>query len=109
MTKMELTALEKAHGMAVAALTLPVRDRSLRDQLRRSSVSVVLNLQEGAGRRGADRTHLWTVAYASAKEAQSAARLARDAGLAAREPADALLALLDAVAALTWRLVHPRR
>jgi four helix bundle protein len=106
---MELIALEKAHGMAVAALALHVRDRSLRDQLRRSSVGVVLNLQEGAGRRGADRTHLWTVAYASAKEAQRAARLARDAGLATRAPADALLEVLDAVAALTWRLLHPRR
>jgi four helix bundle protein len=106
---MELIALTKAHGMAVAALALHVKDRSLRDQLRRSAVSVVLNLQEGAGRRGADRTHLWTVAYASTKEAQRAARLARDAGLAAGQPADALLALLDAVAALTWRLLHPRR
>jgi hypothetical protein len=49
------------------------------------------------------------VAYASTKEAQRAALLARDAGLAAGQPADALLALLDAVAALTWRLLHPRR
>jgi four helix bundle protein len=106
---MKRIALEKAHGMAVMALKLAVRDRALRDQLRRSATSVVLNLQEGAGRRGADRTHLWTVAYASAKEAQRAALLARHAGLAAREPADALLALLDAVAALTWRLLHPRR
>jgi four helix bundle protein len=106
---MEFIALEKAHGMAVAALALRVTDRSLRDQLRRSAVSVVLNLQEGLGRRGGDRTHLWTVAYASVKEAQRAARLARDAGLAAAQPADGLLALLDAVAALTWRLLHPRR
>jgi len=106
---MELIALEKAHGMAVAALALGVKDRPLGDQLRRASVSVVLNLQEGAGRRGADRTHRWTVAYTSAKEAQRAVTLARDAGLALRGPADALLSLLDSVAALTWRLLHPRR
>jgi len=106
---MELIALEKAHRMAVDALALTVRGASLQDQLRRAAVSVVLNLQEGAGRRGADRTHLWTVAYASAKEAQRATRLARDAGLAAARPADSLLAALDAVAALTWRLLHPRR
>jgi four helix bundle protein len=106
---MELIALEKAHRMAVTALQLAVRDRTLRDQLRRSATGVPLCLQEGAGRRGADRTHLWTTAYGSAKEAWRAARIALDAGLAARGPAEALLAEIDAVAALTWRLLHPRR
>ena len=106
---MKLEVVERAHQMAVEAFALRIRGYSLQDQLRRAAASVVLNLQEGDGRRGADRIRLWTVAYASAKEAERAALLARDAGLASRALADSLLARIDAVAAMTWRLLHPRR
>ncbi len=99
-------ALEAA-GQAlalVAALSGPYR--SLADQVIRAAASVPANLAEGEGRRGRDRRRFYRIAYASAREVDSHLRLLAGAG--AVDPAETaeVLALLDRVRALTWRLVE---
>jgi four helix bundle protein len=42
----------------------------LRDQIERASLSVVLNLAEGSGRKGKDRLHHFRIAMGSLKEVQ---------------------------------------
>src|SRR5262245_31888341 len=52
-----------------AGMVLDRRLGTLRDQLDRASVSIVLNLAEGAGRRaGPDKAHFFTIARGSATE-----------------------------------------
>jgi four helix bundle protein len=87
----------------------PPAVRSLSDQTVRAATSVPLNLAEGAGRRGRDRLHHWRIAHGSALEARTALELlvaTRGVDPVAAATADALL---DRVAAMTWRLVYPRR
>ena len=53
---------------------LPVigrRDRDLEDQLRRAATSVLLNLAEGSGSRGGNRTLRYCTALGSARECQA--------------------------------------
>jgi len=87
----------------------PPRLRALTDQTVRAVTSVPLNLAEGAGRRGRDRTHHWRIAYGSALEARTALELVVAAGGVDAVSAAAADALLDRVAAMAWRLVHPAR
>ncbi len=99
-------ALEAA-GQAlalVAGLSGPYR--SLADQVIRSAASVPANLAKGQGRCGRDRRHFYRIAYGSARELDSHLRLLAGAG--AVDPAETaeVLALLDRVRALTWRLVE---
>ena len=44
------------------------RDRNLEDQLRRAATSVLLNIAEGAGVRGKNRTLRYSTALGSARE-----------------------------------------
>jgi four helix bundle protein len=44
------------------------RDRALADQMKRSAVSVISNLNEGARRRGKDRPQMWRTSSGSADE-----------------------------------------
>ena len=83
--------------------------RALTDQTVRAVCSVPLNLAEGAGRRGRDRVHHWRIAYGSALEARTALELLVTTGSVDAEAAEAADALLDRVAAMAWRLTHPRR
>ncbi len=55
-------------------------NRSLADQLTRAASSVLLNLGEGAERRGADRLHLYRVAAGSAAEVRCALEAAEALG-----------------------------
>ena len=83
--------------------------RSLADQTIRATTSVALNLAEGAGRCGRDRLHHWRIAYGSALEARTALELLVATGRVDPAAAATADALLDRVAAMTWRLMHPRR
>jgi len=83
--------------------------RALTDQTVRAVTSVPLNLAEGAGRRGRDRLHHWRIAYGSALEARTAVELLVATGSVDAEAAATAEAMLDRVAAMVWRLLHPAR
>ena len=106
-------AHDAARDAAIVVLRLvrhaPPALRTLTDQTVRAVTSVPLNLAEGAGRRGRDRLHHWRIAYGSALEARTALELLVTTGSVDAEAAEAADALLDRVAAMAWRLTHPRR
>jgi len=61
----------------LASTLLPTAQRVLRDQLERASVSIVLNLSEGCGRRARlDRAHFFAMARGSAMECAAIVNLA---------------------------------
>ena len=62
-------------------------DRNLADQLSRSSVSVALNLAEGAGACGGDKRRAYRIALREMREALEAIELARALGYAGRQSA----------------------
>jgi four helix bundle protein len=90
-------------------LPLPLPPRALTDQTVRAVTSVPLNLAEGAGRRGRDRVHHWRIACGSALEARTALEMLVATGSVDVEAAATADALLDRVAAMAWRSVHPAR
>jgi len=106
-------AHDLARDAAILVLELvrrsPSTVRTLTDQTVRAVTSVPLNLAEGAGRRGRDRIHQWRIAYGSALEARTALELLVATGSVDAESGAIADALLDRVAAMTWRLVHPGR
>ena len=106
-----LAVLDKALEAAGAAITLVMRVpaplKPIADQVIRSASSVPANLAEGHGRSGRDRTHLWRIAYASAKEVDSHLRLLARAGVVDGVKAEQAIETLDEVRAMTWRLLHP--
>src|ERR1041385_3997718 len=103
--------LGRAQRAAVAAVRL-VRGvggplATVADQIVRASVSVPLNLAEGAGRTGKDRMQHFRIAYGSARETSAAIVLLQELGAVDASGAGAVLGLLDQVQAITWRLTHP--
>ena len=86
-------------------VTAPLK--SVADQVIRSASSVAANLAEGHGRSGRDRTHLWKIAYASAKEVDSHLKLLARAGVVNGARAEEAIETFDEVRAMTWRLLHP--
>jgi len=73
----EARALEQIAALQPVLARLRRVDRSLADQLRRAAQSVSLNLAEGNGRSGADRTHSFRCARASHLEVRNALDIAR--------------------------------
>jgi four helix bundle protein len=84
-----------AFQVFAAELTADRRVGALRDQLDRASVSIVLNIAEGAGRRSpADKSHLVAIAGARAPQPAAVMDLLGGRGLlptAARQHGHALL------------------
>jgi four helix bundle protein len=71
-------------GAVAARLVANRRVGALRDQLDRASVSVALNIAEGAGRRTArDKAHFFTIARGSATECAAILDLLSARGLIA--------------------------
>jgi len=100
-------ALEAA-GVAIRlAMKVPAPLKPVADQAIRSAASVPANLAEGHSRTGRDRTHLWRIAYGSAKEVDIHLTLLAAAGAINRSQADEALESFDRVRAMTWRLLHP--
>ena len=83
-------------------------DRSLRDQLRRAGSSIPLNLAEGYGLQGGHEKQRFLTALGSAREVAAIIEVARRWEYVSPAVADDALEALDQVAAMTYRLVHPR-
>ena len=100
---------EEAAGRTIRLVTgVGPSVRSYADQVVRASGSTALNLAEGHGRLGRDKRHHYVIAYGSAQEASAALRILAAAQAIDGGEAQAMLALLDRVRAMTWRLAHPR-
>ena len=87
---------------------IKLKNASLADQLDRASTSTVLNLAEGSRRRGRDRANRYTVADAEAEEARNAVRVAVAKRYLSLEEGEEIDAVMDRLAALRWRLLHPK-
>ena len=62
-------SLERSQDFVKKLYPLLTRiENPFRDQLKRSSLSIALNLAEGQAKRGADRRRFYKIAYASARE-----------------------------------------
>ena len=97
-------AMVSALRPAVAALVR--QDKDLADQIRRAASSVVLNLAEGARRRGRDRLHFYRIAAGSAADVKAALEVGKAWGCLDAKPLADVEALLDRVLAMLWRLTH---
>ena len=111
-----LVALDLAHEAArlvhLLCDQMPRVHHDLADQARRSANSAVLNLSEGAGRRGRSRRYHYEVSYASAGECFDTMVLARDVGAVRpdhAETCDRALAALDRTRRMEWGLMRPWR
>ena len=61
--------LEKAQQFVITLYPLLKKvENPFKDQLKRSSLSIALNLAEGQAKRAADRKRFYKIAYASARE-----------------------------------------
>lgn len=101
-------ALAAAASALALAATVKGPFRSLAEQVITAAASVPANLAEGQGRSGRDRIYHWHVAYASARELSVHLDLLAGAGAISRPAAEHVLALLDEVRAMLWRMTHPR-
>lgn len=99
-------AMEMATQLRPSLEALARHDRDLAGQLRRAAASVVLNIAEGAQRRGKDRLHHYRIAAGSAAETGSALRLAQAWGYLDHPASAVAEALLGRVQAMLWRLTH---
>lgn len=81
------------------------RDSGLRDQIRRSAVSIMANIAEGFGRRS-DRefANFLNIAYGSISETLSHLYVALDLGYVREAQFEAVKAKLDEVARMTFTL-----
>ena len=72
----------------------------LKDQLRRASLSICLNLAEGSGKMSVkDQRHFYTIARGSARETQALIQILNRTDL---------ITLADRVGAMIYRLIRPR-
>ena len=99
----ESVAIEAAAVVLRLARKLPADLDFLRDQVQRAACSAALNLSEGKRRNPNSRAYHFRVAHGSASEAKTALAIATRAGVL---DASEALALLDRVAAMTWRLMR---
>ena len=83
-------------------------DRSLKDQLRRATQSVGLNIAEAKGHRGGNQRLRLETALGSAYEVKMALRIAASWGYISEAKAQSALKPADSVAAMTYRMVWPR-
>ena len=85
------------------------RDRDLADQVRRSASSIALNLAEANGSDAGNRRARLRTALGSTQETRAALRVAHAWGYLGATEVAPLEFDLDRVAAMTFRLAHPRR
>ena len=103
-------ALDVAYQLAASVRplldTLRRKDRSLEDQLRRATASVILNISEGDGKSSLrDQARYFEIARGSCREARAALRLAAVWGYVDEATVAELDAIADRVCALLSRLI----
>jgi four helix bundle protein len=81
-------------------------NRTVHDQAVRSTLSVHLNLEEGARRGGRDRTNHYRMAAGSAAELRATLQAAVTWEFLTDEEVKLPLALIDRECAMLWRLTH---
>jgi len=86
-----------------------VKDGEVKDQLKRASLSVVLNIAEGNARNGKDRLNRFSFAEGSAREAMEAIITAIAWGYVTEEQGANVIVLFDRVVAMLVRLRFPKR
>jgi four helix bundle protein len=79
-------------------------DRNLADQIGRAATSVALNLAEGGARTAGDQRRLFEIAHGSAAEVRAAVAVGVAWGWI--DQPHELLATIDRVMALLWRLTR---
>ena len=84
--------------------TIREHDKSLADQLKRASQSVVLNIAEARGNDAGNVRARFSTACGSAKEVRAALNVASDWGYIEAHKATPLDERLDEVCAITWCL-----
>ena len=97
-------ALHPIGRMRPLIVAIHKRDRSMADQLRRSSSSVVLNIAEADGSDAGNARARFATACGSAKEARITLKLATAWGYIHSSSAEEIESALDEVCAMTWRL-----
>jgi len=98
------TAIELVRQLRVPLELLERRDRKLADQLRRAVQSIALNVAEGRGRKGGEKTQLWRYAHGSAEEAEAALVVAEALGYVTWNELVVPPETLDRLHAMLWRL-----
>ena len=96
-------SLDYVRAVAPMLAALRSRDPSLARQAQSAVASISLNLAEGSGRRGADRRHLYRIAYGSFREVRAAFDVAVALGLFDAPPAPVLT---DRLGAVLYRLTR---
>ena len=102
--------LDASYGLISALVPVVAavgrHDRALRDQLRRAATSIPLNLAEGFGVAGGHKKQRFMTALGSAREVTAILEVAQRWRYVTSADAAAATELLDAVAAMTYRLAH---
>lgn len=84
-------------------------DYSMRDQLKRASSSIVLNIAEGNGRRSdAEQKRFFTIASGSAEECRAILDLLEDEGTIEQKQADSLRFSLHEVIKILTALIYKK-
>lgn len=79
-------------------------------QLRRATLSVILNFIEGYARfRSGDKLRFWEISYASLKESKYLLYFSMTEGFVTKEDYRQTLALAEEVGKMLWRLMEPLR
>jgi four helix bundle protein len=103
---MRLDVYRAAREMVVAVRDLGIAGAELRDQAKRASSSVLLNLSEGLPMSDGSRRRHLEIARASAHEVAAAVDAAAALGDVDPGAAETVLRLCDRVSAMVWRLRH---
>ena len=97
-------AFDAIRGIAPILTELKGRDCDLADQIRRATVSIVLNLEEGSWKSGKDRLNRYRIAAGSAAEVRAALRVAAAFGYVRQELVIGPIGSLDQMLAIVWRI-----
>jgi four helix bundle protein len=94
--------LDALRTMRKVVAAIEKRDSDLARQLRRATISVVLNIAEGSGSSGGNRTARYRTALGSARETLACLRIAEACGFVDAVPG----AILDSVNRVVGTLVR---